>query len=942
MSTMPIISATSILTNESMVDALISGGIPRDVATNVELVYDVAEIRKPVESGDIEELKSLIHNVGDKRAAKIISILKGRIPAPMSKPCPDVKRPDVEMHDVPNFNLVYRDGRAMLTKDKVDMSGEVIRDKAGKIVKDIPHKRFGPALQYLQKVADQKENVVFTTTTPVQEDKNDPAKSYMMERFWKFVCLNGIKIGENRKAMPLIMGTNAKMKCQIHWADEAYIERTMQWVRCGAKLETAQNIAKIEAYYGLLLPYTHPLLCGVLNPHMEAITPSWEKEHEGANVLIDPDGTMTRQDKFIVNEFDGMCFIELTEKLIRKLHLGRHELRQLRRAIAKFNGGTIRGPWHKGVIVVGFHIHEYLHNIGVHTINGKDIDDIAIFGDKTIFKAAVGEGGLYEKFEDFADAFVSMQHRFGVLLENHGIKKTFLPAQQLQAAHGAANEHIETGAHEEVAYLNLAKEPKVAADRYVPRVVARIAQKDPSIMSTWFATELANNGYKKEYDAALSGRTHGNSVSGFGIKDPVAYCEWVAYTEGVRKELPTGILGAYEIYAPTAGFTGRAVASRNPVIANYGLHTVNVIDELPGVDEFFDEGFDYIVCGIHDDLCKLLRMDHDGDKIRLTNAEWFCDAVESVGSDGIFAEWESFGAVAKVVPTRENELAFFGTCTATPTLGLNVDTCGKMISNGVVTTDTHEMIMDYLMNKGTDVKQGADGSKVTGDAGIVWNEMQKANKESRYSIAQAYGKGLKKRDVPADKIASEYGDSNLDIISKAVHNNATQSLSFSGSFETAKVLKVGMVTVKGLVGSGTKEKNYEDAGLFNKLVARNAREWDDLDEEEIAKNSWAEYQAWKKQEALKEVCEFVQADDKYLESIDKAYDAITTYVFETLRKSWNGQNTSENKRKWLVVLARTYIEWFGDKLEEVFCANENIDVLPAVSEGVDVGEVFGE
>ena len=48
MSTMPIISATSILTNESMVDALISGGITRDVATNVELVYDVADIRKPV------------------------------------------------------------------------------------------------------------------------------------------------------------------------------------------------------------------------------------------------------------------------------------------------------------------------------------------------------------------------------------------------------------------------------------------------------------------------------------------------------------------------------------------------------------------------------------------------------------------------------------------------------------------------------------------------------------------------------------------------------------------------------------------------------------------------------------------------------------------------------------------------------------------------------
>ena len=161
-------------------------------------------------------------------------------------------------------------------------------------------------------------------------------------------------------------------------------------------------------------------------------------------------------------------------------------------------------------------------------------------------------------------------------------------------------------------------------------------------------------------------------------------------------------------------------------------------------------------------------MDHDGDKIRLTNAEWFCDAVESIPTEGVFAEWENFGPVVKAVPTRENEIEFFGTCTATPTLGLNVDTCGKMISNGVVTTNNHEMIMDYLMNKGTDVKQGADGSKVSGHAGEIWNEMQKLNKNSKYSIAQAHGKGLKGRVITSDKVWTEYGDNNLDIIAKVI------------------------------------------------------------------------------------------------------------------------------------------------------------------------------
>lgn len=939
MSTVLSVATTTILSVDDMITALKAAGLPHDVVAGVELLYTPCTIRKVVESGDAAELKSLIHNVGDKRAAKIIDTLKGRIPAPMSKPVPDLRKPDVEMYKVPNFNLTYRDGRAVLTKDKLTHEGKVVMD-GNEIVKDVASKRFGPALQMLQKVADKKHNVVFTTTTPVQEDKKDPAPSYAMEHYWKNVCKMGIKIGEGQKAMPLIMGTNAKMKCQIHWADERYIARVKEWVACGANLTTAQNIAKIEAYFGLLLPYTHPLLNGVLNPKMEVITPEWNNVHSGKNVLIDPDGTMTNKDEFAVNEFDGMCFVEITDELKCKLGMNRSELRQLNRAIAKFNGGTLRGPWHKGIIVVGFHIHEYLHAIGVHSINGKNIDDIAIFGDKSVFKASIGEGCLYEKFEDFADNFISKQHRFGVLLENHGIKHTFLPAQQLQAAHGADKQFIENGAAEEVAYLNAAQaDAKIAAIRYAPRTIARIAQVDPEIMSTWFANELANNGYQKEYSSALSGRTHGNSVSGFGIKDPIAYCEWVAYKEGVRSELPTGMLNAYEIYAPTAGFTGRAVASRNPVIANYGLHTVEVIDNMGELDEFFDEGFDYIVCGIHDDLCKLLRMDHDGDKIRLTNAEWFCDAVESIPTEGIFAEWENFGPVVKAVPTRENEIEFFGTCTATPTLGLNVDTCGKMISNGVVTTNNHEMIMDYLMNKGTDVKQGADGSRVSGHAGEIWNEMQKLNKNSKYSIAQAHGKGLKGRVITSDKVWTEYGDNNLDIIAKAVKNNAANKLTFVGDFDVERVLINGMSTIKGLVGGGTKEKEYKDAGLFNTLVQRNAKEWDEIDEE-IRKAGWAEYQAWKKAEAIKEMTELAEAQGK---SLDDVYDALTTYVFVTLRKSWFGQNTSDSKRKWLTVLARTYIEWFGDKMEEVFAENEKIGVLPAVSEGVDLDEeVFGE
>lgn len=958
-----IVSNETITTGEEMFAALRAVGLPTSVCNAVDLLYDVCSIRKYVESDDINEFKSMIHNVGNARAAKIIQALKGKIPGVMSRPCPDRRKADIEMHNVPNMNLVYVDDAAKLTKFKVNEAGEFIKDKSGEMIVDTAKKRFGYALQVVQQLTGQKESIAFTTTSPVQDDYQNPAKAYRMEKYWRLLCENGMKI-HGKRYVPAIMGTNAKMKCVIHWIEDKYVEPMKKILACGADLSGEQKIAKLEAYFGLLLPYTHQLLGGVLTPKMEVITDEWVNEHIGKNVFFSPDGTMTEKDTFNVAEFDGMAIINFTEKLIKKMNLKRHELRQLRRELAKFNGGTLRGPWHKGIIVVGFDIHQCLHDMGVHTIDGRDIDDIAIFADASAFKASIGEGKMYKTFDDFANAFIDNQHRFGVLLENHGLKSTFLPAQQLQAAHGADRQFIEEGAKAEVEYLNAALDPKVAADRYAPRVIARIAQRSPEIMNVWFATEFANNGYVKERNAAMSGRTHGNSKSGFGIKDLIAYCQWIAYKEGVRKELPTGALKAYQVYAPTAEFTGSAVASRNPVIANYGQKVVDVVDDLGEYAKYFDEGFDYIMVSIHDDLCKLLRMDHDGDKIRLTNAKWYCDAVNSIPTNGVFAEWDSFGEVAKVVPTRANEVEFFCQCTSTPTLGLNVDNCGKMITNGIITSHEREMLMDYMMNKGTDVKQGADGSNVGGAAGVIWNAMNKelnANKgeKNKYSLAQAHGKGLKGRLISSDKVADAYGNSNLDIIGEAADKKTSETLAFTGNFDIERVLFDQMKNIVGLAGGGTKEMNFTNPGKFNALVQRNAKEWDKIDED-VRKSGWAEHQAWKKEEARKEMLEYAQAINPNF-SLKDVYDAITTYVFVTLRKSWMSRNDKiakakaklaerwdtevyaeiqslEASKRWMAVLAKTYIEWFGDMLEEAYLAKENLDVLPAVSEGVEIDE----
>lgn len=940
---------TKITTNFGMLTFLKEQGLPSNVVENIELMFDVLDMRTIVETKDVARLKE-VNGIGTIRANNIIKMLEGKIPAPMSKPVPDIKKPEVQMFTVPSLTLTYRD-KACLTKDKI-VNGHVVLDDNGKPVKNVNKKRFGPALRKLQQIADQEQNVVFYTRSPISDDYRTPHISYEQQLYWDQVVHSGINMGNGRKCYPAFMGTNDLMKNQIGWTYEEYIEKLNNWMICGADMSHKANIAKIEAYKGLLVPYTKTLLCDVLTPEMEVVIPEFVNTHNGKNVFFEPNGDMINKDTFNVSEFDGQVIIEFTRKLMDKLGLNRHQRRQLERELARFNGGTLRGPWHKGVIVVGFHIHDYLHSIGVDTIGGKDIDDIAMFSDKTVVKASFGENGMYKSWEQFCNSFRQLQHRFGVLLENHGMKHTFLPAQQLQAAEWADKSFVEDGAIEEVAYLNAAQEdPRIAAVRYAPRPIAKIAQEDPSIMSMWFANEMANNGYVKERDTALSGRTHNNSVTGFCIKDVVAFAQWIACKEGVRTEKPNGCLDAYNVYAPDWSemdedgnivmYEGEAIASRNPVIASYGLVPVNVNPNLGQYEQFFDDGFGYMMVSIHDDLCPRLRMDHDGDKMRLTRAKWFIDAVRSMGKPEAFAQWESFGEVKKEVPTRANTLDFYSTATNSAMLGLNVDNASKLIANGYVNTLLEQMLVDALMNKGTDVKHGADGARLNGKAGAKLKRMQEAGKDAQYTIAQAAGKCLKGRVLDKKMVKDEYTDSSLDIISKAVHDNAVPILDFKGRFVISKLLCNHFQKIEGLAKNGKKNPEtgkYEGAGVFDELVAMKAKEWNTIAEEDHDKD-WSDFEQMKKEEALKRLYAFGAEHGK---TEDDVYDALLTYVFITLGKTWESPSVKDKARTWLIVMARAFIDWFGDKMVENFCKNKGVEFLREVPEGVDVEEdIFG-
>ena len=931
-------------TDEKEVLALIEAGLKLDNALDVALVYPVTDIRRIVDTDDYDALKQ-IRGIGNKRAKLIVRALKGRIPAAMSKE--QVRIPDPEMHAVPNLNLyVDENGNADLVKQKV-RHGKLIFDEKGEPVKDSTLKRFGPFLQKAVELnGGNDENIVFTTISQVQEDWEHEDNEFTAKDEWHDRVYGGIVV-HGEEYGPGSIGTNANMKCQIHWYPKRLILALRTWAMCGAKVRSNTNIAKLEAYIGLLMPYTKDLLGGVLNPNMEVLIDEWENVHKGLNMLISPEGKMEMKDTFTVNEFDGMAVLELTEELIEKMGLTKKEVKKLKKLCATFKGGTLRAPFQKGVLVSGFPIHEVLRRMGVTHIKGKAIEHIAIFGDMSVFKAKIGDDGLYKKFEDYCASFKELKHRFGVLLENHGAKRSYLPAQQLQAAHGCDTKFIEEGGFAEVEYLKAAQDPKVAAARYLPNAIAEIAQEDPRIAGVWFARDMVKTGYSKERYQSLSGATHDNSITGLVVKDLIAFCEWIAYTVGVRKELPVGCLKARQVLIPFGEYTGKGVASRNPVISKYGVAVVDVIETVDEEWAWAFENVDFIMVSIHDDLCKLLRMDHDGDKIRVTIAEWFVKAVESIEAMP-FAEWETFGEAVKNMCTWDDTLDFFATRTVTPQLGRNVNFAGQLIALGliynVVSNEEAEWLMDYMMNKGTDVKQGADGSTCSGDAGEIWKKLKEALREAfdngakQNTIPQAYGKFIKTGMFPdKEDVETKPGKDNLSIVSGIVKAHAPKSITLPVGFPTTDLCVSRRRCVKGV-----KE-------LFRDLVSQNRDAWEQMGEHEKETGGYNDFMAFKKQVALDRFEKFVE--DYNNETVEKGlkrekitmgevYDTLVTYVFDTLAKTYVAMDTTEQHKKFLVVLAITFCAWFGDKMKETYCANRALGCLKSVPQPTVMDDLF--
>lgn len=815
-------------------------------------------------------------------------------------------------------------------------------------------KRPGPITEKAKAISGLDQPLV-TVVSKIDSHLPEHAKGKMQESL-NVATREGIKTKAGM-LKPIVMGTNALMKNTVHYGPANLVDELRKWQYCGADFEhcSPQNMAKLIAYGGLVLPYTMQLLNGKLHPKYEVLIPAWDHTIRKVCILFNPDGTMKKIDSTVICENDGQVVVDVSEEVMRRMGLNKEQWAEFRRLVEKFNGGTLRAPFQKGLIITGVRFRDMLKKMGVTHIQGKPVDEIAIFGDAKVFKAALGESGLFKNFEQYCVNFEELGHRFGLLLENHGIKETFLPAQQLNAVVGGDIEYVRAGAKQEIAYLRAAKDPNVAAERYGNSFIATMVKENPEFAKVWFAEEIMNSGYQNERKTSLAGRTHGENYAGFVCKDVVAFAQWIAYCEGIRTELPTGCLNSRTVFCKAAP-EKTYIASRNPVVAMYGLVEVINTHNLGEWTEYFDKKFPYIMVPLGD-ISMLLRMDYDGDKARLSGDQWFIDLVRSAKKNAgpdieIPAEWTGFGEPYKAIPNDEAFATAYASATAESSLGRNVSSATKCATHwegGNV--PAFQRNADYMMNKGTDVKQGADGSTAEGDVGIDWNDTAKRAGELKFTKAHAAAKELKRKkdEKPLDpeKIDTEWGTSPADLLNMAVSMKTADKLAFGGDYTKCCELRDKFVrnraqAIEGLCTFGKRNNEtgeYEGEGLLLRLIFRTRDEWNAICDDEKAKYDYDEWKAWKKQEAADDLLLYAV---KHGKTSDDLYDAIITFLFSGLAKTWYAKSTIDNEKKkgMLMVLARQIIEWYGDDMIKQYEINANkpVERIEVVLEDEDEDE----
>lgn len=510
------------------------------------------------------------------------------------------------------------------------------------------------------------------------EDTDDIERYKTMTAAWEAACHNGIKTSHGTY-VPVGAGTNASKGNEVLFVLEQYVQPLDIFALCGANRATWKiTPAKFSAYvYGLNMVGTKPWPIP-MNPEDMLIVDELVTEHLSSNAMfVDATkGIIEAGERWIAqNEDDGFLIGHVSDK--KKVEMlskctRRQERRALERAIDKFNneisGFSCRAPYIKGMTMLGFDWHAYLHDQGIDSINGVDIDDIIVLANTTVFKASIGpEDCAYTSYAEYCEAFHKLGHRFGVLIEETEETLHNLPYQQIQSSRINGEELDAMYAHEMAYYAAYATdEGKISK---LPGNLRKLVKNDRSLLAHPYIQRKLNEMFEKDLRETFAGKVHEASEFGFGAPDPI---QFVRHAAGLSAEpvIPADCV----IKLGSKHNNAKCIVSRNPNTNANALCEMMVYNSFasighPELDQYFSDNSVWMIsCGSL--AVTRMRGDYDGDHFWFTFVDWFVKAVEKIhAKQGVVDfDWNA-PKPEKVVVTKEVLRDYFAHLTTISQLG---------------------------------------------------------------------------------------------------------------------------------------------------------------------------------------------------------------------------------------------------------------------------------
>lgn len=842
-----------------------SAGLSKTQAVALTTAYSESELCKYIESNDSASLQA-IHGIGPKSAQKLIDGLKGKLGYTNE----DRTHADYEMYPIRRLTLNpnYLSTKANQTADKQQF------------VIDSISQRIGPLQQKMLQLSHGEADCMFKTVSTIPEYDPEEVKA-AKQHVWSNAVLNGLNSKSGRHYIPYGHGTNAaKQNCML-WCDEKVYKDAMEYANCGASPEWKITPAKKTAYQvGLLSVFTKELPFD-LQPENVMFFGSLEREHKDLVVNAAADGTVSEPaiGSFMQNEFDGLAVFHVSVKMYRQIlsKMSDEEKKQFKQKMSRLKDFTFRAPYNKGLCVTSFDIHRYLHDHGIHQLNGKDIDDIILFADETVMKASIGnkEGTAFKTYEDYCEAFHNYGHRYGSLIEEHADTPHNLPYQQIQTAVGCDKNTILQGASQEADYINGFCMPEKAA-ALLGGELAQVAKICPEIMEEGWFNRRIQASYTKIRNGALGGTAHAITHYAFVCPDLIAFAQHIAGMKVV------GCLEEHEAYIKN-GVTGETVITRSPCLDPGSLCIMDFKDSVGCYDVYFSESTTVMISIVSSEATRC-RADFDGDHLIYTRAEWYLKAVkESHAAYGNFlVNWIAPKA-AKILVDRKAELEYFISLTQTNRLGQYCDALTKLYSISDVPDYREVSWLTYAANVLVDASKH-------GSEKFVVPEFVSALSQQKIPKFSGQAKDNKKPTAGqsySEKASPEYGTGNGDMFANYVKEHTETTLQIIGlkqmkKFNAAQIMfnpKPGYRGLAGLTRYGKYDKvlGYApDAGLFQNICLRTAAEWNSLKATEEGRTSQKEYEHWAREQAQSEIRKF--AEDRGA-TLEDAYDVIVSWVF---------------------------------------------------------------